>query len=151
VLPIGGRNLWRRLSREASRVVKLEDWNGATRLHRPPNAVALAWSANAAMHDRTEKYSTPDAATRWRLPFGGRYHARSFGPTSSLRQNQGYFRDSRRLHQTPHAKRGTLYVPVLSDQRPLFEVLITALGAPNVICYPLFAIREARSTAQPQR
>jgi len=59
-----------RLSREAPRVVKLKDWNGATRSHRPQNAVALAWSANAAMHGRIEEYSTLGAATRWRLRFG---------------------------------------------------------------------------------
>ena len=34
------------------------------------NAVALAWSANAAMPGRIEEYSTPEAATRWRLRFG---------------------------------------------------------------------------------
>jgi hypothetical protein len=38
-------------------VVKLKDWNGATRSHRPQNAVALAWSVNAAMHDRIEEYA----------------------------------------------------------------------------------------------
>jgi hypothetical protein len=56
VLRIAGRNQ-RRLSREAPRVVKLKDWNGATRSHRPLNPVALAWFANAAMHDRIEEYA----------------------------------------------------------------------------------------------
>jgi hypothetical protein len=76
-----------RLSREAPRVVKLKDWNGTTRSHRPRNAVALAWSANAAMHHRIEEYarrSDGDSGL-------GRHHASSFGPTSSLRQNQGWF------------------------------------------------------------
>ena len=72
MLRIAGRNLryQRRLSREAPRVVKLEGWNGATRSHPLQNAVALVRSANAAMHGRIKEYSTPDAATRWRLLFG---------------------------------------------------------------------------------
>jgi hypothetical protein len=81
VLRIAGRNLWQlRLSREAPRVVKLNDWNGATRSHGPQNAVALAWFANAAMHERIEEYarrSDAMATAVWT------YHASSFGPTSS--------------------------------------------------------------------
>src|SRR5260221_8663717 len=57
----------------------------------------------------------------------GRYHASSFGPTSSLRQNQGCFRDSRRyrLQQTPNAE--PMFLPFSTSpegflgQRPLFE------------------------------
>jgi hypothetical protein len=61
----------RRLSREAPRVVKLKDWNGATCSHRPQNAVALAWFANAAMHDRIEEYarrSDAMATAVWAVP-----------------------------------------------------------------------------------
>jgi hypothetical protein len=68
----------------------------------------------------------------------GRYHASSFGPTSSLRQNQGCFRDSRLwLHQPPNAKRGTLHFPAVSDQRPLFDALITVTAG------------QSRSTSRP--
>jgi hypothetical protein len=69
------------------------------------------------MHDRIEEYS-PQTQRRDGDCGLGRYHASSFGPTSSLRQNQGWFRDSRRLYQTPNVKLGTLCVPVLSNQRP---------------------------------
>ena len=126
-------------------MVRLKDWNGATRSHRPQNAVALAWSANAAMDDRIEEYSTPGAATRWRLRFGAvpceqlraRLLAcakirgvlgirRRLGATGRHLKATDYVGQASRryrLHPTPNAKRGTLYVPVLSDQRPLFGAL----------------------------
>jgi hypothetical protein len=65
------------------------------------------------MHDRIEEYarrSDTIATAVW-------CHASSFGPTSSLRQNQGYFRESRRLywlHQTPNAKRCMFLSPSTS-------------------------------------
>ena len=54
----------------------------------------------------------------------GRYHASSFGPNSSLRQIRVFWGQSPQP-VAPDAERETLYVPVLSDQRPLFDALIT--------------------------
>jgi hypothetical protein len=55
----------------------------------------------------------------------GRYHASSFGPTSSLRQTQGCFGDSRRYRLHQDAQRETLYVQVFPTSARLFDALIT--------------------------
>ena len=64
----------------------------------PQNAVALTWSANAAMHGRIEEYSTPDAATRWRLRFGASIER--VAPFQSLSLTaRGTSRDNRRYQR----------------------------------------------------
>ena len=70
----------------------------AARMVPPQNAVALTWSANAAMHGRIEEYSTADAATRWRLRFGASIER--VAPFQSLSLTaRGTSRDNRRYQR----------------------------------------------------
>jgi hypothetical protein len=67
------------------------------------------------MPDRIEEYARRSDAMATAV-WGGTMRAAS-GRLLVCAKNQGCFRDSRRLHQTPNAERETSSVPVLSNQR----------------------------------